>query len=71
MCIDADDTIIEVHGLQKQGSGYGYSDVRRLNALQATVTAPRSAPVIVAQRLAAERIGGGSARTLRTAVTLR
>jgi len=31
--VDVDDTIIEVHGHSKQGSGYGYSGVRGLNAL--------------------------------------
>jgi len=30
--VDIDDTIIEVHGYGKQGSGYGYSGVRGLNA---------------------------------------
>jgi hypothetical protein len=30
--VDIDDTIIEVHGYAKQGSGYGYSGVRGLNA---------------------------------------
>jgi len=49
--VDIDDTIIEVHGHTKQGSGYGYSGVRGLNALLATVTTPEAAPVIVAQRL--------------------
>ena len=49
--VDVDDTIIEVHGHQKQGAGYGYSGVRGLNALLATVTTPNSAPVIVGQRL--------------------
>jgi hypothetical protein len=49
--IDVDDTIIEVHGYAKQGSGYGYSGVRGLNALLATVSTKGSAPVIVAQRL--------------------
>jgi hypothetical protein len=49
--VDVDDTIIEVHGHAKQGSGYGYSGVRGLNALIATVTTAGSAPVIVAQRL--------------------
>ena len=49
--VDIDDTIIEVHGYGKQGSGYGYSGVRGLNALIATVTTTGSAPVIVAQRL--------------------
>jgi len=33
--VDIDDTIIEVHGYSKQGSGYGYSGVRGLNALLA------------------------------------
>jgi len=49
--VDVDDTIIEVHGYAKQGSGYGYSGVRGLNALLATVSTGTSAPVIVAQRL--------------------
>ncbi len=49
--VDVDDTIIEVHGYAKAGSGYGYSGVRGLNALIATVTTKDAAPVIVAQRL--------------------
>jgi hypothetical protein len=49
--IDVDDTIVEVHGYAKQGAGFGYTKVRGLNALLATVTTPASAPVIVAQRL--------------------
>ncbi len=49
--IDIDDTIIEVRGYAKQGSGYGYSGVRGLNALLATASTKTSAPVIVAQRL--------------------
>ena len=36
--IDVDDTIVEVHGHQKQGAGFGYSGVRGINALLATVT---------------------------------
>ena len=51
LLVDVDDTIIEVHGYAKQGSGYGYSEVRGLNALLATVSTSGSAPVIVAQRL--------------------
>jgi hypothetical protein len=51
MFVDIDDTIIEVHGYDKDGSGYGYSGVRGLNALLATVTTAQAAPVIVAQRL--------------------
>jgi hypothetical protein len=49
--VDVDDTIIEVHGYAKQGAGFGYSGVRGLNALLATLTASGSAPVVVAQRL--------------------
>lgn len=49
--VDIDDTIIEVHGYTKQGSGYGYCGVRGLNALLATVSTAEAAPVIVAQRL--------------------
>jgi hypothetical protein len=49
--VDVDDTIIEVHGYAKQGAGYGYSGVRGLNALLATVSTKDTAPVILAQRL--------------------
>ena len=49
--VDVDDTIIEVHGHAKQGAGFGYTRVRGLNALIATVTTPAAAPLIVAQRL--------------------
>jgi hypothetical protein len=49
--VDIDDTIIEVHGYGKQGSGYGYSGVRGLNVLLATLSTGQAAPVIVAQRL--------------------
>jgi hypothetical protein len=49
--VDVDDTIIEVHGYAKQGAGFGYSGVRGLNALLATVTTAGCAPVVVAQRL--------------------
>src|SRR4051794_38006203 len=49
--VDVDDTVIEVHGHAKQGAGFGYSGVRGLNALLATVTTSPCAPVVVAQRL--------------------
>ena len=49
--VDIDDTIKEVHGYQKQGSGYGYSDVRGLNAMIGTVTTAETAPVVVGSRL--------------------
>ena len=38
--LDVDDTIIEVHGHAKQGAGFGYSGVRGLNALLATLDPP-------------------------------
>src|SRR3954452_23493280 len=49
--VDVDDSIIEVHGHAKQGAGFGYSGVRGLNMLLATVSTATTAPVIVAQRL--------------------
>jgi Transposase DDE domain group 1 len=49
--VDVDDTLVEVHGYAKQGAGFGYSKVRGLNALLATVSTATAAPVIVAQRL--------------------
>ncbi|MDQ6752153.1 MAG: IS1380 family transposase [Actinomycetota bacterium] len=65
--IDVDDTIVEVHGYQKQGSGYGYSGVRGLNALLATASTKDTAPVILAQRL--RRGGTNSARGAKRFVT--
>jgi hypothetical protein len=49
--LDVDDTIVEVHGHAKQGSGFGYSGVRGPNALLAKLAAATAALVIVAQRL--------------------
>ena len=49
--VDVDDSIVEVHGYAKQGAGFGYSGVRGLNVLLATVSTAAAAPVIVAQRL--------------------
>ena len=75
--VDLDDTIIEVHGYAKQGSGYGYSGVRGLNALIATVTTTGAAPVITGQRLRKGSCGSprGAARmitdTLATVQRLR
>jgi len=72
--VDVDDTIIEVHGHAKQGAGFGYSGVRGLNALLATLATASSAPVIVAQRLrkgsagsprGAKRLVGDAVRTTR------
>jgi hypothetical protein len=76
--LDVDDTIIGVHGHAKQGAGFGYSGVRGLNALLATLDIPlaaaTTAPVIVAQRLrkgacgsprGAKRLVGDAVRTAR------
>ena len=49
--VDVDDTIIEVHGHAKQGAGFGYTRVRGLNALLATLATDTAAPLVVAQRL--------------------
>ncbi len=58
--LDVDDTIVEVHGYAKQGAAFGYSGVRGLSALLATVSIAQIAPVIVAQRL--RKGSAGSAR---------
>ena len=75
--VDIDDSIIEVHGYTKQGSGYGYSGVRGLNSLITTVSTTSAAPVITAQRLRKGACGSprGAARmvsdTLATVTRLR
>ena len=68
--LEIDDTIIEVHGYPRQGSGYGYSGVRGLNALLAVVSTTQSAPVIVAQRLRRGSCGSprGAARPVADAL---
>jgi hypothetical protein len=69
--IDVDDTIREVHGYRKEGAGFGYSGVRGLNALIATISTPASAPVVAecSLRRGATRSGKGAdwhlARALR------
>lgn len=49
--LDVDDTIRETHGYAKQGAGYGYSKVKGLNALIATISTPTTAPLITGTRL--------------------
>lgn len=49
--VDIDDTVKETYGYAKQGAGYGYSGVKGLNALIATVSTPTSSPLIAATRL--------------------
>lgn len=69
--IDIDDSIIEVHGHSKQGSGYGYSGVRGLNSLITTLTTDHTAPVIVGQRLRKGSCGSsrGAARMIADTLT--
>ena len=61
--VDIDDTIVEVHGYQKQGAGFGYSGVRGLNAMLATVSTQTIAPVIAAQRLRKGSVGSARGAT--------
>jgi hypothetical protein len=61
--VDIDDTIVEVHGYQKQGAGFGYSGVRGLSAVLATVSTPTIAPVIAGQRLRKGSVGSARGAT--------
>jgi hypothetical protein len=58
--LDVDSTINRVYGYQKQGAEHGYTRVRGLHPLLATVCTPIAAPVIVGTRL--RRGGAGSAK---------
>jgi hypothetical protein len=63
--LDIDDTIKATYGYTKQGAGYGYTGVKGINALLATLSTPAAAPVIVATRLRK-----GSANSARGAARL-
>src|SRR6266700_5872255 len=63
--LDVDDTVRATFGYAKQGTGYGYTGVKGLNALLATVSSTTSAPLIVATRLRK-----GSANSARGAARL-
>lgn len=63
--LDIDDTVRATFGYAKQGAGYGYSGVKGLNALLATVSSASAAPMIVASRLRK-----GSANSARGAARL-
>jgi hypothetical protein len=63
--LDVGDTVRAAYGYHKQGAGYGYTRVKGLNALLATVSTPQAAPVIVATRLRK-----GSANSARGAARL-
>jgi hypothetical protein len=58
--LDVDSTINRVYGYAKQGADYGYTRVRGLHPLLATVSTPIAAPVIVGTRL--RRGSAGSAK---------
>jgi hypothetical protein len=49
--VDVDDTVRQTYGYAKQGAGRGYTGVKGLNVLLATVSSASSAPVIAAARL--------------------
>jgi hypothetical protein len=68
--IDIDDTIRATYGYTKQGAGYGYSKVKGLNALIATISTPAAAPVIAATRLrkGSSNSGRGAARLVADAL---
>jgi len=68
--VDVDDTVKATYGYAKQGAGYGYSGVKGLNALIATVSTPLSAPVICATRLrrGATNSARGAARLVADAL---
>jgi hypothetical protein len=63
--VDVDDTVKETFGYAKQAAGYGYTGVKGLSALLATVSTPTAAPVI-----AATRLRKGSANSARGAARL-
>ncbi|MEV1291954.1 IS1380 family transposase [Pseudonocardia sp. NPDC049635] len=63
--LDLDDTVRQVYGYAKQGAGRGYTGVNGLNALLATLSTPRSVPVI-----AAARLRKGSTNSVRGAANL-
>jgi Transposase DDE domain group 1 len=68
--VDVDDTIRATYGYAKQGAGYGYSGVKGLNALLATISTPAAAPVLAATRLrkGSANSGRGAARLLADAL---
>jgi hypothetical protein len=60
---DLDDTVRAMHGYRQQGIGYGYSGVKGLNALVATISTPLAAPVIAATDCGKDRPTRPKART--------
>ena len=68
--LDIDDTIRATYGYTKQGAGHGYSGVKGINALIATISTPAAAPVIAATRLrkGSSNSGRGAARLVADAL---
>ncbi len=66
--VDVDDTVHPTYGYGKQGAGYGYSGVKGLNALLATVSTPSTGAA--APLIAATRLRKGSANSARGAARL-
>ena len=68
--IDIDDTLRATYGYAKQGAGYGYTGVKGINALIATISTPAAAPVIAATRLrkGSTNSARGAARLLADAL---
>jgi hypothetical protein len=68
--LDVDDTIKATYGYAKQGAAYGYSKVKGLNAILATISTPAVAPVIIASRLrkGATNSARGAARLVADAL---
>jgi hypothetical protein len=68
--VDVDDTVRQTYGHAKQGAGHGYTGVKGLNALIATVSTAASAPVIVGTRLrkGATNSAKGAARLVADAL---
>jgi hypothetical protein len=69
--LDVDSTINRVYGYAKQGADYGYTRVRGLHPLLATVSTPIAAPVIVGTRLRRGSAGSatGAASFVAEAIT--
>ncbi|MEI2716398.1 MAG: IS1380 family transposase [Candidatus Nanopelagicales bacterium] len=68
--IDIDDTVKPVFGARKQGSQFGYTKVRGLNAQLATISTDQAAPVIAATRLrrGSRNSAAGGVRMIRDTI---
>jgi hypothetical protein len=69
--LDVDSTISRVYGYAKQGADYGYTRVRGLHPLLATLSTPIAAPVIAGTRLRRGSAGSdkGAASFVAEAIT--